>query len=153
MIDSLTEREIKKIHIDRLLTRNDDNEEVLITDLDKIKALTLQHFQNCAGSKNDIKTIPKEWITEYEPMDQIDHHIYDSTLKPIDVEELHQVVYDFPKKKACSPTTLYYKDFQILFPAIKDQLLSLFNKILTTQQIPKDWLLANIYPIPKPKLW
>ncbi|GBB98594.1 hypothetical protein RclHR1_32700001 [Rhizophagus clarus] len=90
MINNLTERKIKKIHIDHLLIRDENNKETLITDIDKIKELTLLHFQNYAGSKNDDKTIPPEWINEYKLIAQLNHHIYDSTLKPITMEELHQ---------------------------------------------------------------
>ncbi|GBB95138.1 hypothetical protein RclHR1_24840004 [Rhizophagus clarus] len=106
---------------------------------------------NQTRSTNNVKSLPLEWLIEYELMESIDPQIYSITLDTITMEELHQAVYDSPKKKACKPTTISYKDLQIFFPALKDQLLSLFNKILTIQQIPKDWLEANIYPIPKPK--
>ncbi|PKY31581.1 hypothetical protein RhiirB3_393426 [Rhizophagus irregularis] len=82
MIDSVMEREFKKINIDRLIVQDQDGEDVLITDENQIKVLVANHFQNCAGSVNCEKEIPNEWINEYKPKEDILESIYDEVLFP-----------------------------------------------------------------------
>ncbi|PKC57076.1 hypothetical protein RhiirA1_473056 [Rhizophagus irregularis] len=59
MIDSITEKEIKKIHIDMLLIKNNNNEDILITDTEDI------------NSKNRQVEIFDDWINEYISKDNI----------------------------------------------------------------------------------
>lgn len=59
MIDGITEKEIKKIHIDRLLIKNNNMED--------IKKAIIEHFKNFANSKNRQVEIFDDWINEYIP--------------------------------------------------------------------------------------
>lgn len=74
MIDNVMDREFKKINIDRVLAINQNGEEILITDEDKIKEKVADHFQRCAGSVNIAKELPREWMQEYDSRNQI-HYI------------------------------------------------------------------------------
>jgi hypothetical protein len=53
MINSITNREIKSVVIDRIVTDH-NNELTLITDPDTIKTSVNDHFQNCPGAINVI---------------------------------------------------------------------------------------------------
>ncbi|PKY57071.1 hypothetical protein RhiirA4_477888 [Rhizophagus irregularis] len=59
MIDGITEKEIKKINIDRLLIKNNNMED--------IKKAIIEHFKNFANSKNRQVEIFDDWINEYIP--------------------------------------------------------------------------------------
>lgn len=65
MIGNVMDHEIKKIHIDRVLCINDEQEEILITDEDEIKKKVVDHFQNCAETISINKEIPDFWEDEY----------------------------------------------------------------------------------------
>jgi hypothetical protein len=52
MIDNVMEREFKKINIDRVLSKNQNGEDILIVDDEEIKNKVVDHFQNCAGTKH-----------------------------------------------------------------------------------------------------
>ncbi|CAB4431027.1 unnamed protein product [Rhizophagus irregularis] len=153
MIDSVMEREFKKINIDRLIVQDQDGEDVLITDENQIKKLVANHFQNCAGSVNCEKEIPDEWTNEYKPKEDILKSVYDEVLFPVTIEELIKTAKMLPLKKATGPTGITYEDIKLTIEPMKGMLLEIFNDILTTGELPKDWLKAHIYPIPKPKPW
>ncbi|CAB4418121.1 unnamed protein product [Rhizophagus irregularis] len=153
MIDSVMEREFKKINIDRLIVQDQDGEDVLVTDENQIKVLVANHFQNCAGSVNCEKEIPDEWTNEYKPKEDILKSVYDEVLFPITIEELIETAKMLPPKKATGPTGITYEDIKLTIEPMKGMLLEIFNDILSTGELPKDWLKAHIYPIPKPKPW
>lgn len=153
MIDNVMEREFKKINIDRLITQDTDGDELLITDEKEIKRLVADHFQNCAGSINHEKEITPEWIDEYRPKEDISTSIYDSVMVPITIEELIETAKSLPGKKATGPTGIAYEDIKLTIEPLKELLQEIFNEILETGELPKDWLRAHIYPIPKPKPW
>ena len=83
MIDSVMEREFRKINIDRIVVKDVDNREILITDENQIMDEVNKHFQTCAGTINQDKPIPQEWANEYSPQHHIDASIYDSTVHDI----------------------------------------------------------------------
>ncbi|CAG8703888.1 17183_t:CDS:2 [Rhizophagus irregularis] len=113
MIDNVMEREFKKIHIDRVITKDEEGDDILITDENEIKKIVAEHFQNCAGSINRIKEIPQDWIDEYQPKDEISSSIYDSVLKPISIEELLETAKMLPGEKATGLTGI---PRSIIFP-------------------------------------
>ncbi|EXX70897.1 hypothetical protein RirG_083450 [Rhizophagus irregularis DAOM 197198w] len=153
MIDNVMEREFKKIHIDRVITKDEEGDDILITDENEIKKIVAEHFQNCAGSINRIKEIPQDWIDEYQPKDEISSSIYDSVLKPISIEELLETAKMLPGEKATGLTGMSYEDIKLTIEPLKELIQEIFNDILETGNLPKDWLRAHIYPIPKPKPW
>ena len=75
MINSVMEREIKSIVLDRVLIK-ENNEDKLITDKEKIKDIVNDHFQNIAGSTNQPKILSEYWEKFYFPQDEINDIIY-----------------------------------------------------------------------------
>ncbi|PKY33574.1 DNase I-like protein [Rhizophagus irregularis] len=153
MIDNVIEREFKKIYIDRVIAKDDEEDDILITEENEIKKVVAKHFQNCAGSTNSFKEIPQDWIEEYQPKEYISPSIYDSILKPISIEELLKTAKMLPRGKATGPSGMTYEDIKLTIEPLKELIQDIFNEILETGNLPKDWLRAHIYPIPKPKPW
>ncbi|PKK60950.1 hypothetical protein RhiirC2_856562 [Rhizophagus irregularis] len=153
MIDNVTEKEIKKIYIDRLIIKKEENEEILITDMDSIKRATIDHFKGFAGSMNREIDVPNEWIQEYEAINEINEDIYKEVLYPITDEEWDEMVDLMPVGKASGPTNIIYEDIKKSPKEFNDLLKNLINDIFEKQKLPIDWKKANIYPIPKPKPW
>jgi hypothetical protein len=143
MIDSVMDREFNKINIDRLITQDEERDEILITDESEIKKLVAHHFQNCAGSTNCNKEIPEEWFIEYKPKEDIDESLYDSIMFPITSDEIVDIAKELPSKKATGPTGIAYKDIKLTIEPLKDLLKDIFNEILKTGVLPKDWLRAQ----------
>jgi hypothetical protein len=68
MIDNIIDREIKTIVLDRvLITDENTNEQILITNPEQVKKETNKHFQMVVSSINTIKEIPDNWKGIYEP--------------------------------------------------------------------------------------
>jgi hypothetical protein len=153
MIDSVMEREIRKIVIDHVLTFDDNNEEKLLTRPYDIKKEVNNHFQNVAGTISVNKEIPPEWIEDYKPLENVDQQIYNPLNDPISLDELEKNINELPSKTANGPNNISYEDLKLLTLEIKQYLVDLYNTILKTKEIPQEWLNANVYPIPKPKPW
>ncbi|CAB4478951.1 unnamed protein product [Rhizophagus irregularis] len=153
MIDNITENEMKKIFIDRVLIDDKDGNSILVTDENKIKDITKDHFQNAAGSKNRTIDDLQEWSDEYEPIRSINELIYNNCLEPITDDEWDIVIKDLPIKKAVGPTGIAYDEIKKAPSEFNHLLRDIINDVLRNQIMPEDWKLANIYPIPKPKPW
>ncbi|GBC34051.2 hypothetical protein GLOIN_2v1846731 [Rhizophagus irregularis DAOM 181602=DAOM 197198] len=153
MIDNITENEMKKIFIDRVLIDDEDGNSILVTDENKIKDITKDHFQNAAGSKNRTIDDLQEWSDEYEPIRSINELIYNNCLEPITDDEWDIVIKDLPIKKAVGPTGIAYDEIKKAPSEFNHLLRDIINDVLRNQIMPEDWKLANIYPIPKPKPW
>lgn len=153
MIDSITEKEIRKIYIDRLIIEDENKEEILVTDENHIKQLTINHFRDFASSQNREVTIDDAWIDEYNPIDAIDESIYKDILSPIMNEEWIELIDQLPIGKATGPTNISYEDIKKAPDEYNKLLINLINNIFVNQDIPGDWKKVNIYPIPKPKPW
>ncbi|CAB4494088.1 unnamed protein product [Rhizophagus irregularis] len=78
MIDNITENEMKKIFIDRVLIDDKDGN---------------------TGSKNRTIDDLQEWSDEYEPIRSINELIYNNCLEPITDDEWDIVIKDLPIKK------------------------------------------------------
>ncbi|CAG8636596.1 17484_t:CDS:2, partial [Rhizophagus irregularis] len=155
MIDNVMDREFRKINIDRVLSTNSKGEDILIVDEDKIKEKVADHFQNCAGTISIDKELPEDWKEEYNSGTHI--HIpsfaYDKVLEKISIEEILEAAKELPQGKASGPSGITYEDIKLTILPLKEYIQEIFNDILETEEIPKQWLKANIYPIPKPKPW
>ncbi|CAB4491897.1 unnamed protein product [Rhizophagus irregularis] len=123
MINSVMEREIKSIVLDRVLIK-ENNEDKLITDEEKIKDIVNDHFQNIAGSTNQPKILSEYWAKFYFPQDEINDKIYKDLMVEPTNDELNEALNKLSNNKASGPT-----------------------------EIPLEWKYANVYPIPKPKPW
>ncbi|EXX53868.1 hypothetical protein RirG_239880 [Rhizophagus irregularis DAOM 197198w] len=153
MIDNITENEMIKIFIDRVLIDDEDGNSILVTDENKIKDITKDHFQNAVGSKNRTIDDLLEWSDEYEPIRSINELIYNNCLEPITDGEWDIVIKDLPIKKAVGPTGIAYDEIKKALSEFNHLLRDIINEVLRTQIMPEDWKLANIYPIPKLKPW
>ncbi|CAG8767527.1 12092_t:CDS:2, partial [Rhizophagus irregularis] len=151
MIDNITENEMKKIFIDRVLIDNEYGNSILVTDENKIKDITKDYFQNAADSKNRTIEDLQEWSDEYEPIRSINELIYNNCLEPITDDEWNIVIKDLPIKKAVGPTGIAYDEIKKALLEFNQLLRNIIDEVLRTQIMPKDWKLANIYLIPKPK--
>uniref|UniRef100_U9UGS7 Reverse transcriptase domain-containing protein n=1 Tax=Rhizophagus irregularis (strain DAOM 181602 / DAOM 197198 / MUCL 43194) TaxID=747089 RepID=U9UGS7_RHIID len=97
MIDSVMEKEIKKIVIDRLLTEDKDGQDILVTDEAEINKLTIEHFKNFAGIQNHDVELPDFWKNEYESKSNVEENIYQNVLDPINDEEwVEPLAFNFP---------------------------------------------------------
>ena len=154
-LDSVLERERRKIKIDRLKVI-DDNVVKLVLDDQKIKDITMTHFRDITNSikvhslDND-KT--KEWENEYRPLEFIDETIYKGLLEDIDDDEWWSTINSLPLNKAGGISKITYDILKKLSNSSLKLLKKFYNIILKTSLIPNSWLLAIIYPIPKPGDW
>jgi hypothetical protein len=60
------------------------------------------------------------------------------------------VLNSLPPHKAAGPSGITYEMLKLLPDAGRSVLLNLCNQCFLQSDIPGDWRLANIYPIPKP---
>ena len=66
------------MHID------DNNDETLLVDPVAVKQVAIDHFKTIAGASptvnHNINTIPLHWQDIYQPMDEVDHEVYQNLL-------------------------------------------------------------------------
>ncbi|RIA89622.1 hypothetical protein C1645_824627 [Glomus cerebriforme] len=93
------------IVINRILI-NENNQDVLITNLIRIKEITNDHFQKCPDGRHEHKTIPNEYITTYKPIESINHDIYKDLISLPIKEEWFDIIQSLPKGKAPGPSKI-----------------------------------------------
>jgi hypothetical protein len=71
----------------------------------------------------------------------------------ITINELDIIIKELPNDKAPGPSGIIYEDLKLTGSKYRQQLLNLFNNIITNGTIPLEWKKATIYPIPKLKDW
>ncbi|CAG8779782.1 9463_t:CDS:2, partial [Rhizophagus irregularis] len=103
MINSIMEREIKSIVLDKVLIK-ENNEDKLITDEEKIKDIVNDHFQNIAGSTNQPKILSEYWAKFYFPQDEINDKIYKDLMVEPTNDELNEALNKLSNNKASGPT-------------------------------------------------
>ena len=79
MIDSLLNRQRRRIVIDQVLINDGLSDRLLISSED-IKTATNLYFQTAAGTANTTRFIPPFWQPSYQPIDNIDPSIYNSLM-------------------------------------------------------------------------
>jgi hypothetical protein len=99
MINSLMNKSQRRIVIDRII-QNENDQEILITNPEKIKELTNKHFQTCPGAVNEEKEIPDQWKEQYKPQQHIDENIYQDLMKLPSQEEWFEIIKQLPNEKA-----------------------------------------------------
>lgn len=132
-----------------------NSEEILITDEDNIKEKVGDHFQNCAGTISVDKELSVDWLKEYDSVYQthISYQAYDRVLEKILIEEILEAIKELPNRKATGPSNITYKNIKLIILSLKEYVQKIFNDILDSEEIPQQWLKANIYLISKLKLW
>ena len=68
---------------------------------------------------------------------------------PITEAEVLQTISKLPNGKACGPTGISYEMLKHAGEICTKSITSLFNRCLTSSQVPKQWKHSRIYPIPK----
>src|SRR6266498_1931297 len=152
MIDSIANREMKSIVIDRLVI-DQNNDLSLITDPTSIKRLVNEHFQTCPGVVNRDKPIPEDWVTQYSPKEDIDETIYDNLMLEPTWEEWICAIGSLPKGKATGPSGISNEMLLHIDDSLQQAIWKLACACMRNNTMPDAWRLANIYPIPKPKPW
>jgi exonuclease III/ribonuclease HI len=153
MIASFLEKEQRRIIIDRLIDYDDNGNQVLVTDPEKIKEITNHHFQTCAGGINEEKLIPDRWINQYTPKNNIDENIYNSLMDEPTIQEWNEVLKQLPSDKAAGPSKITNEMLKHLGDKMNSVLWKFVCACFKLNDIPKEWKKANVYPIPKPKEW
>ena len=153
MLSSILERDKRKIIIDKVISKNEDQTITLLTDEGDVKEKTASHFQNVAGSTNNIKRIPKEWQEYYNPLDDIDKNVFKNSNDPITIDEWIKTVQESATGSASGPSGISYEMLKHLHHNVHEMLLKLINATLKQEYIPIQWKQGNVYPIPKPHEW
>ncbi|UZO25976.1 uncharacterized protein OCT59_018229 [Rhizophagus irregularis] len=152
MINSFMNREIKSIVIDRIIV-TENNDDVLITDPQSIKKEVNNHFQHIAGSTNQEKILSGIWIDQYFSRNYVDENIYDGLIDHITQEEIEYHISLLSNGKASGPSRVSYEMIKHSSSEMKTYIKDYLNECLTLKKIPKEWKIADLYPIPKPKPW
>ncbi|CAB4423746.1 unnamed protein product [Rhizophagus irregularis] len=108
-----------------------------------------KHFQQIAGSTNQEKILSGIWIDQYSPRD----YIYDGLMDHITQEEIMYHIFLLPNGKASGPSRVSYEMIKHSSSEMKTYIKDYLNECLTLKKIPKEWKIADLYPIPKPKPW
>ncbi|GBC02754.1 hypothetical protein RclHR1_00480011 [Rhizophagus clarus] len=163
MINSILERKPRTIILDRLFyTDESTNSRTLTHDKNIIEEECIKHFQLLNSSRADINNVPIfhtirdlpiEFQEIYSPISSINLSLYDTVIAPITINELKEFINHLPLHKSAGNSGIHYEDLKHLHEDVLLLILDLFNNILSTGVIPKDWNHALFYPIPKPKDW
>jgi len=73
--------------------------------------------------------------------------------KDFTLEEVENVITLSPSHKAPGPSGIPNECWKKVGKKMKERIVNLFNKIQSTEKMPKEWRRANIIPIAKPKNW
>ncbi|CAB4409636.1 unnamed protein product [Rhizophagus irregularis] len=151
--DSLYSKK-RSIVLDRILVTDIPGSPQFLIASDDIHAAAIKHFQNIVGpSRSPFKSLnelPDRWKNRYTPISTIDPQIYQLVMAPIDTSELRAVINNSPSQKAPGPSSIPYEWFKLLSTDGISYLCQIMNLCLISADIPEDWRLASIVPIPKP---
>ena len=154
MLNSILEREQRRINIDRIIVKNANNEEELLLEETDILRETAKHFKKITDNIVD-KDVELEnyWAEEYKPRDDVNEDIYKDLLKQIDVEEWMTTIKMLPKHKAAGPSKITYDILQQCSGGFLEILRKFYNILIKIGFLPRVWSKGVIYPIPKPGEW
>jgi hypothetical protein len=154
MIDSILNRKKCSIIIDRLLINNYETGEKRFTiDPDEIKEAAINHFQNFAVPNSPIRPISRKWKAQYRPKDYINDNVYSNLMQPPTFDEWISVLHSLPADKAAGPSGITNEMIIQLGSKTQHLLWQLIKMCFIIGEIPNEWKIAHIYPIPKPAEW
>ena len=125
----------------------------LISDPKDILSKIEQHYKYILRPRIIDHTLLEKWKNDYLPLTHINNNWYNDLLKPINQEEILNTISNLPNHKAPGPSGISYDLIKGIANEITPFLTSIFNEILTTQQIPKNWKNYNIFSISKKSTW
>src|SRR5271154_4911431 len=154
MINSILNRQPKRIITFRLIEKTNTNDITIITDPKTIKEKIQQHFSNCTKTRNvkNLINFP-EWEKQYQPKPHINPNWYENCTTPISTNEIQNKISQKKPLSAPGPNNIPYIILKHLGPNCITILQNIFNNILDTGIIPQEWKEGTIYPIPKSKEW
>src|SRR3954468_24236716 len=152
MIAKVLERHKRSINLDRLIVKDTDLK--VITNPDEVKKLVKENFQNwtCKNSTPNWQNFT-DWQEEYTPLSLVNSDWYQSCLQPITTTEILTTLGKMKSESTSGISGIKYALFKHLGKTATEILTNIFNKILHTGEIPKQWNTGVIYPIPKQKDW
>src|SRR5215216_2275358 len=154
MIDSILNRKKNTIVLDRLLINDPTTGSKRFTvDPDEIKESTRHHFQNFAIPDTPSQSMPSRWINQYLPKDYINSNCYDNLLQPPTIDEWLGILRHPPKDKAAGPSEITNEMLTHLGDKLQYLLWQLICMCFIIGDIPNEWKIAHIFPIPKPMAW
>ncbi|CAB4434828.1 unnamed protein product [Rhizophagus irregularis] len=153
-IRSSLNREKRSIVLDRILITDISGNSQLLIAPDNIHKAAIKHFQNVVRPNRSLykslSQLLERWRNRYTPLASIDPDIYCKVMALINEEELRAVINSSPHHKAPGPSTIPYEWFRLLSSEGILYLCNLMNSCFNSSDIPEDWRLASIVPIPKP---
>jgi hypothetical protein len=79
--------------------------------------------------------------------------IYNSVTTPILIQEVEETVMNFSNDKAPGPSKIPYEVFKHMTSKSLTTMVNIFNEVLITGKVPRDWTNSSVVLIPKPKEW
>ena len=86
---------------------------------------------------------------EYLPKQNIDSSWYSEALYSFTIEEILDTLSQLPNNKACGPSGISYEMIKHSGNNCLLAIISLFNRCLTAQTVPKQWKEGRIFSISK----
>ncbi|PKC67762.1 hypothetical protein RhiirA1_393459 [Rhizophagus irregularis] len=151
MIQSITEKEMVSISIEKIYKKDHNGNEVLITDENQVMEETNRHFQTVAGSVNRKKPIQGRWKEQYKPQPHINENIYSSIMDAPSYDEWLDIIRQLSNGKATGPSGVSNEMLKHLSDDCNHILYYLICKIIELGYLPKQWKEATVFPIAKPK--
>ncbi|PKY36689.1 hypothetical protein RhiirB3_459910, partial [Rhizophagus irregularis] len=151
MIQSITEKEMVSISIEKIYKKDHNGNEVLITDENQVMEETNRHFQTVAGSVNRKKPIQGRWKEQYKPQPHINENIYSSIMDAPSYDEWLDIIQQLSNGKATGPSGVSNEMLKHLSDDCNQILYYLICKIIELGYLPKQWKEATVFPIAKPK--
>ena len=132
MIDSILDRQRRSIVIDKLLVKVDNQTTELITEPDRIKEVTVRHFQTCALPLNSPPPIiPSHWQQQFESKSYVNADIYTPATLEISQQEWHDCIRHLANDKASRPSDISNEMIKHLSNLADKSMLHLANICLS----------------------
>jgi hypothetical protein len=144
MINSILHQQKDRISFEKIILPDS-----VITEPQQIKEATRAHFQNWNRSNPTDNSIWEEWEKYYAPNKKINSHTYQPLVQQITLEELNLTIKEAPKHKATGPLMISNEILQHLPSSAISYLLRILNACIILEQLLKQCLKSNIWPIPK----
>ncbi|PKB93018.1 hypothetical protein RhiirA5_442605, partial [Rhizophagus irregularis] len=159
MINSILQRKPRKISLDRLVFKDDNDELVFTNNPNIIEKEAIKHYQN-TGKHEDptiyksVDELPSPWNDVYNPdLCNIDANHWSALNQDITIFDLISTLKNCSNNKAPGPSQITYEDLKHLHESVFKILTQIFNKCLQLDLIPSKWRDALLFPIPKPHDW
>ena len=93
------------------------------------------------------------WINQFLPREYVNSNYYENLLEPPTLDEWLSVLTHLPKDKAAGPSGITNEMLTNLGDKLQYLLWQLICMCFIVGDIPNEWKIAHIFPIPKPTAW